>query len=514
MLDHCLTYSSFWLRLIAFALQSGEKTVHAGMLLPLLSLCLAALMALFRDVEFGPAVSTEELTLLLRETGVALLDPRLSSDQLSEETGSQMVRAINKVTTQFFPNDRPASATQTYNCNTILFTQLAVQAATGASRYASFQALMTLQLQLQLNLKDGVVEVSADEDEVFTHRLSRVVTKLFARVIRAEEGSSNPYSQNGMDMDALLCAVEDYLSVCHESEGPILMVEAVTICTDMVKTLILSVLGSHGSSTKLRRLMEDIEIHDDSALGEMLEACEDETGLSPPTKTLTIDSTASPSSPHPLRQPKTPSRDVAVLVSKLGSAHAGAERDAALQEIIMYRAANGDEEIQAHLQQLSGPFRDFIEVQLGREVAGNPPIISSGSSNLGTTSVSERLRNLRSRLQVTEMVVQRAIEEKAQSPEMSGSPSVGFPLASLSPSKLLAPNNSRLTAPTPSRVSSASSKLHTPSSQSRIPTANSSSQALRERLASRGEGIESTSRAAALRARLEAVKLNGQQKQS
>lgn len=67
------------------------------MLLPLLSLCLATLMALFRDVEFGSAVSTEELTLLLRETGVALLDPRLSSDQLSEETGSQMVRAINKV---------------------------------------------------------------------------------------------------------------------------------------------------------------------------------------------------------------------------------------------------------------------------------------------------------------------------------------------------------------------------------------------------------------------------------
>jgi len=67
------------------------------MLLPLLSLCLATLMALFRDVEIGLTVSTEELTLLLREAGVALLDPRLSSDQLSEETGSQMVRAINKV---------------------------------------------------------------------------------------------------------------------------------------------------------------------------------------------------------------------------------------------------------------------------------------------------------------------------------------------------------------------------------------------------------------------------------
>ena len=72
--------------------------MNAGILLPLLSLCLATLMALFRDAEFAAFVSTEELTLLLRETGLALLDSRLSSsDQLKEETGSQMVRAINKV---------------------------------------------------------------------------------------------------------------------------------------------------------------------------------------------------------------------------------------------------------------------------------------------------------------------------------------------------------------------------------------------------------------------------------
>ena len=85
-------------RLIIFAFNSGEETVNAGILLPLLSLCLATLMALFRDAEFALVVSTEELTLLLRETGVALLDSRLSSsDKLNEETGSQMVRAINKV---------------------------------------------------------------------------------------------------------------------------------------------------------------------------------------------------------------------------------------------------------------------------------------------------------------------------------------------------------------------------------------------------------------------------------
>ena len=67
-------------------------------MLPLLSLCLATLMALFKDSDFSWKVSPEELSILLRETGSALLDEKLSSaDCLSEECGSQMVRAINKV---------------------------------------------------------------------------------------------------------------------------------------------------------------------------------------------------------------------------------------------------------------------------------------------------------------------------------------------------------------------------------------------------------------------------------
>lgn len=68
------------------------------MSIPLLSVCLATLMALFRDPELSTIVSQENLTLLIRETGTALLDSRLSSaSDLDEATGSQMVRAINKV---------------------------------------------------------------------------------------------------------------------------------------------------------------------------------------------------------------------------------------------------------------------------------------------------------------------------------------------------------------------------------------------------------------------------------
>jgi hypothetical protein len=55
-------------------------------------------MAMFRDDDFAMHLSAAELTLLIRETGTALLDARLSSsEELSEDDRSQMIRAINKV---------------------------------------------------------------------------------------------------------------------------------------------------------------------------------------------------------------------------------------------------------------------------------------------------------------------------------------------------------------------------------------------------------------------------------
>jgi hypothetical protein len=84
--------------LIVFSINTGPEEANGGMLFPLLSLCLAILMALFRDDEFALNVSVEELSLLLREAGSALLDTRLSaSDDSNDDTRSQMVRAINKV---------------------------------------------------------------------------------------------------------------------------------------------------------------------------------------------------------------------------------------------------------------------------------------------------------------------------------------------------------------------------------------------------------------------------------
>ena len=84
--------------MIGLAFDCGDPNQNAGMSIPLLSVCLATLMALFRDPELASLVSQDDLTILIREAGTALLDARLgATSQLDQTTASQMVRAINKV---------------------------------------------------------------------------------------------------------------------------------------------------------------------------------------------------------------------------------------------------------------------------------------------------------------------------------------------------------------------------------------------------------------------------------
>lgn len=426
-------------------------------MLPLLSLCLATLMALFKDSDFSWKVSPEELSILLRETGSALLDEKLSSaDCLSEECGSQMVRAINKVNEK---KSRESGQSLTH----CFRPQLAVQSATGASRHISFQAL--LHLQHELTSGDDALELNG--------RLSRVITKLFARVIRAEEAAGEPFSLSSFDMEALLCSMEDTLNKCQPSDPSF----------SMVQTLTAAILQEHGDPSVVRNLMVDLDIdRDSSALGKMIAEWE---GSGEASGGLLIDSSANATS-QVRPQPKTPSKDVAALVSRLGNAPEGEERAAALDAIKRFKQANGDADLRAHLQQLSGPFREFIEEQIGKTSPSKLPAESG--------SVSERIRSLRSRLQAKGTLNGNNEEAEGVTTE-TASPSTSTKI------------------PSPSRASSipkaSPSKLPQPGSRT-TPT-------LRERLQQTsstptGNISTGTNRAAALRARLEAVKQQTNQK--
>ena len=94
-------------RVLTFAFEHGDKSENAGMCVPLLSVVIATLMALFRDVQLAPLVSQDSLLVLIKATGYCLLDSRLAVaathlSGLDESTSSQMVRGMNKVSLWFY----------------------------------------------------------------------------------------------------------------------------------------------------------------------------------------------------------------------------------------------------------------------------------------------------------------------------------------------------------------------------------------------------------------------------
>lgn len=412
------------------------------------------------------------------------------------------------------------SPTCTYMPVASLYTQLAVQAATGAARHTSLQALFSLQLQLYSESGD------ASNDQAFTSRLARVVSKLFARVIKAEEATDEAYEHGRLDMEALVCSMEDTLVACHATndEGNS---NKDHLCSDMVRSLILSIIGAHGNAARLLQLMNVLQIDSpESALVGMVSECAREVALSGKANDNTkskMQIVSAESSSLDASNRATPSKDVASLVARLGHAPTGAERESALDAIRTYKSTYGGEELDAHLKQLSGAFRDFIEDQINGDPSPQkqPPAEHSG------TSVSERIRSLRSRLQATELAVNLAVEDvvpvpadSLPHPEISSTQQSTSTKTAAPVSNLVAPSPSKLARPSPTKIVAVESRLPAPG-QSKLPGMSSSAQSLRERLAARQElrqaadgggdaqSVTTTGsfgRAAALRARLEVVK--------
>jgi hypothetical protein len=251
--------------------------------------------------------------------------------------------------------------------------QLAVQAATGSERHKSFLALFALQEQLSSN---------HDDDPQLVACLARVVVKLVAKVIREEETKDHPFSRRSLDMDALICAMEDTLIGRENADEN---------ANDLIKTVLMSILKSYGNLKALFDQMKQLDMDPhDSELGKLASVCATDMNL-PVSLEITTSDRAATMNGHP----KTPSKDVAALVSRLGNASSGPDREAARDAIRRFTDANGNQDLDAHLKQLSGPFREFIEEQLGSFNATHTTPAEKGS-------VSERIENLRSRLQVSE----------------------------------------------------------------------------------------------------------------
>lgn len=266
--------------------------------------------------------------------------------------------------------------------------------------------------------------------------LTRVVAKLVAKVIREEEATDKPFSRRNLDMDALVCAMEDTLIGREEADEN---------SKSLIRTVLVSILESYGNINALFDQMKRLDIDPyDSELGKMASECAIDLNLTVGLEVTTTDNTLTMNG-----QPKTPSKDVAALVSRLGSASSGLDRDAARDAIRRFTDANGQQDLETHLKQLSGPFREFIEEQLGKSGGAHTIPAEKGSG-----SVSERIENLRSRLKVSEGIrpdhsFEQRTEKTRQQQHLNSSATLDTPskklsgLAKPAPPKLAASPSTR-----------------------------------------------------------------------
>jgi hypothetical protein len=338
---------------------------------------------------------------------------------------------------------------------------------------------MRLQQQLSLDAFNDTI------DHEFCGRLSRIVSKLFARVLRAEETSDDPYATGHFDVCLLLRTMESVLIRCQEVESDFIgeQLEQVSACRKMVTDFIYSFLENYQGEKSLNKYFREIGLDmKTSLLSDVIALCEKEFDLtdeSAVVREIKVERRPTNVSPLSTTQSMGPAKDVGTMIQQISD-------------------KTDDTYDFTHRESHASPKLSSFTHEALNEVESSRHRVPIGSNR---TDVSERLRQLRSRLQATEM-----------SAQSEGSPSD----RKNSESNVLSmPRQSRLSAPSPSRISQSIPSRPRSIVDSNVSTILSlrdrlaASQDTRQPLAETTSTSSSMSRAAALRARLEAVKQQG-----
>jgi hypothetical protein len=330
-----------------------------------------------------------------------------------------------------------------------------------------------LDLQVQL-LREGEQAVS-DDAATLNSRLSRVVSKLFARVVKAEEAMAEPYSLDTVDLEVLVCSIEDVLRE-HPSGD---------VVADMSRVLTESLVTTYGASNIIA-MVEEMNVGLESSLfSSLVLKCvdpEEDNAFLVPSPSHGSNNSNPSTPPGGATSLPTPAaaRDVASLVSALGSAPQGPSREKALEALREYREVNGQVDLDEHLRHVSHPFRAFIEQQLQSDAPESSLRTHLSTKAVTAGSMSARLQSIRSRLNETdsEIVLQSTVGDSSSNLTMTQYEDQEC--AQRSPTR----RTSRLAQPTPSKLLHPSQPKLT-SSVTSVPAAMSLT--LRERMAASQE---------------------------
>ena len=318
-------------------------------------------------------------------------------------------------------------------------------------RHISLTALISLQVRLCSSVDQ---DNSSQEQVTNTQRMSRIITKLFSRVIKAEESEIAPFTSRQTNVEAILMGIEQFLikcdsisgSVTHSTDGSTLTdpaslrdADKLAPCHDMIHTLVLQLIKAKNAQDSMQELRNELMnngLHQSTFTGRLVATCCTELGLTPIYRVETISS-------------KTDSRSydpdyLSELIYAVGRAGDDDDRIASMDDLRDYLDAHKDIDIESHLSGVSAPFRKYILDQLRSPVraitsAGSRSMLSNmtsiSSQNMSSRSagsdfsesnsqmsMSEKLRYLKSKINAAEATAQSAMGSNA----ITSSSSLGY----------------------------------------------------------------------------------------
>jgi hypothetical protein len=302
--------------------------------------------------------------------------------------------------------------------------KLAIQASYGAKRNIAFQSLISLQLQFcTANVKHDI-----KESKNTNNRMSRIVTKLFTRVLSAEDGNSDPFSTVQFDMVSMFASLEDTCSkgrsflASGNFSTDLLNDERMSPFSTMVESLIDHIVKTKHQGNKLHEIndaFDQLEMRDDSFSKRMYSAsC---------TKHQITEVKKQESSQN--------SEYLSELISAVGDANGEKSRAQAIDKLRNYLSLHPSIAIEPHLNDLSAPFQKYLIDQIKRDkypsTAESSRSMLSGFSSRALSmtdlsvdgsvddtnkqSVSEKLRSIKSKINAAEATANSVLQNAESS---------------------------------------------------------------------------------------------------
>ena len=262
---------------------------------------------------------------------------------------------------------------------------MTMRAATSPSRETSLSALLSLQR----------ATISSDAlSEFRASRVSRVYTKLFARVVKDEYEKNTTNPLGDVELDILLYSLDWLLQTINEIHLRGGSSELTKHAEEMSHNLMLELINCRSNS--VRKSLSQLELPDSGPVEELLTKCENGISLS-----------------H--RQPQFSARAYvdgvglskgasggiaegnnalfAELVNNFAKAETESDKQVALVALVDFRRTN-DVDFDAQLSHLSPHFKEFLLDQVGKSTKENTTE-NNGHDVVAGNSFSERMKNLR-----------------------------------------------------------------------------------------------------------------------